>query len=115
VPLQRAFRQVRDIEIVFRRARHAEPLHHPARTLVGGDRRGYDFCQSELLETVIERRLSGLGGVATAPIGSRKPPSDLDRWGEVGLMEIVLRPTTPTMLGSPAISTTHCPKPCSSQ
>jgi hypothetical protein len=43
VPLQRAFRDARVIEIVFRRARHAKALHDTARALVGGNRQRDDL------------------------------------------------------------------------
>src|SRR6516225_5711098 len=86
VSLQRSFRDVRVIKIVFRDPRHPETLHEPARTPIGRHRQGDDLGQPGLPEAVIERRLGGFGRVATAPIRSREPPGHLDRRGEMRLV-----------------------------
>jgi hypothetical protein len=40
---QRAFGDARVVEIILRRAGHAEALHHPARALIAGNRHRDDL------------------------------------------------------------------------
>src|SRR4051794_35324457 len=71
-------RQDRVVEILLRRPRHADPLHHGPRTGVVGHREGYDFLEPELLEAVANRGAGRLAGVALPPMLSGEAPADLD-------------------------------------
>src|SRR6516165_2520621 len=103
------------VEIVLRRTAHAEALHDLVRATIGGNRQGDNLAESELVKAVIERVSRRLGGIAAAPIGSGEPPGDFERRGERRLVGNDTETDDTDKARLAGISTTHCPKPCSSQ
>jgi len=60
-------RNMRMVKIVGRVARHAQPLHHTARGLVGGRGERNDLLAPEPIECEVQRRARRLRGVPDAP------------------------------------------------
>ena len=73
------------VEIVRRRAGHAEPLHDRTRAQIGWDGKGDDLVQTERAESVRNGGSGGLRRVSAAPVRKGQPPADLDARREVRL------------------------------
>jgi hypothetical protein len=60
-------------------ARHAQPLHHTARTKIAGNGEGDDISQPEISEGVAEHLLRTLGRQPLSPVLTRQPPANFRR------------------------------------
>src|SRR5262249_19336676 len=80
-----AFGYLRVLEIVVRRPRHSEALHHALRAPIRGYGHRDDFLEPQTLERKPNRRLSRLGRIAASPVFAREPPADFDAGSEMRL------------------------------
>jgi hypothetical protein len=80
-----AFRQVRAVEIVGLRSRHANTFHDSDRPAIGRDGEGNDFLQFERCESVPKHGGGCLAGVAATPVWLGQAPADFDTWREMRL------------------------------
>ena len=86
MPPQRvSFGQRGMVEIIGRRPRHTDSLHHGPRSEVRRDRERHDFLKTANSKAEVESGAGGFGGISAAPVLSGEPPSDLDAGREMGL------------------------------
>ena len=72
------------VEVVGRRARHPQPLHHAMRTSVCSSGKRDNFIEFQTLKAVVESGTSRLSRVAVPPGIVGQPPPNLDARREVG-------------------------------